>query len=342
MDGTYGLAAIFVILLLKEIGIPVPIPSDLLMIGAGAQAALGEYGIGELAVAVAVAVTVGVTLQFVLFRSFGRAVLERAGGRLGLSPERRAAVETRLRAGGARAVFVGLNVPGARAAVVAVAGLAALPLASFAPAAIAGTLCSLRSSHSPRSALRCGSCAGAGRCAPGPRRRARRASRAWSPSRRASGEGRPVRSRPRRTARGRGLALVLRARLRAHLLADDPAHAGAVQSPAAVRGARGGAHRARDARLHPARPRHGRGAGRDRTLLLDLAAVLGLREGSATRHRARSGVLGRAPAARREARQARIHRDHGRAARRRVRPASGAHARFGRTPGRGQQYGRPH
>ena len=140
MDGTYGLAAIFVILLLKEIGIPVPIPSDLLMIGAGAQAALGEYGIGELAVAVAVAVTVGVTLQFVLFRSFGRAVLERAGGRLGLSPERRAAVETRLRAGGARAVFVGLNVPGARAAVVAVAGLAALPLASFAPAAIAGTL----------------------------------------------------------------------------------------------------------------------------------------------------------------------------------------------------------
>ena len=140
MDAAYGLAAIFVILLVKEIGVPVPIPSDLLMIGAGVQAALGAYSLSELAVATVVAVAVGVTLQFMLFRSFGRAVLERGGARLGLSPERRAAVEARLRAGGARAVFVGLNVPGARAAVVAVAGLAALPLRSFAPAAIAGTL----------------------------------------------------------------------------------------------------------------------------------------------------------------------------------------------------------
>jgi membrane protein DedA with SNARE-associated domain len=140
MEATYGLAAIFVVLLVKEIGVPVPIPSDILMIGAGTQAALGEYGLGALAVAVVVAVAAGVTLQFLLFRSFGRAVLERTGARLGLSSTRRAAVEARLRAGGARAVFVGLNVPGARAAVVAVAGLAALPLASFAPAAIAGTL----------------------------------------------------------------------------------------------------------------------------------------------------------------------------------------------------------
>jgi membrane protein DedA with SNARE-associated domain len=38
----YGLIAVFGIMLLKEIGIPVPIPSDLIMLGAAARAAQGR------------------------------------------------------------------------------------------------------------------------------------------------------------------------------------------------------------------------------------------------------------------------------------------------------------
>ncbi len=34
----YGLLAVFAIMLLKEIGVPVPIPSDLIMLGAAARA----------------------------------------------------------------------------------------------------------------------------------------------------------------------------------------------------------------------------------------------------------------------------------------------------------------
>src|SRR3989442_14752711 len=40
-SASYGLLAIFVVMLVKEIGVPVPVPSDLLMVGAGLQIAAG-------------------------------------------------------------------------------------------------------------------------------------------------------------------------------------------------------------------------------------------------------------------------------------------------------------
>jgi len=42
----YGLIAIFAVMLLKEIGIPVPVPSDLIMLAAASQAAAGKYAVG--------------------------------------------------------------------------------------------------------------------------------------------------------------------------------------------------------------------------------------------------------------------------------------------------------
>lgn len=73
----YGVIAIFVVMLLKEIGIPVPVPSDLLMVGAGVQIASGSYGAIELTAALAIAVLVGGSIQFLLARSAGRAVVYR-------------------------------------------------------------------------------------------------------------------------------------------------------------------------------------------------------------------------------------------------------------------------
>lgn len=135
----YGIIALFVLFLAKESGIPVPIPSDLLMIAAGVQAATGAVGLGELAVAVLVAVAVGQSAQFLVFRGAGRRIVGRVGPRIGLDEARLDAVAEKLRAGGPLSVFVGLNIPGARAGVIAAAGLAGFSYASFAPAAIAGT-----------------------------------------------------------------------------------------------------------------------------------------------------------------------------------------------------------
>lgn len=39
----YGLIAIFSIMLLKELGVPIPIPGDLIMLAAAARAAQGRF-----------------------------------------------------------------------------------------------------------------------------------------------------------------------------------------------------------------------------------------------------------------------------------------------------------
>jgi membrane protein DedA with SNARE-associated domain len=137
---TYGVLAIFVIMLLKEIGVPVPIPSDLLMIGAGVQIAGGAYGPVELMVALAIAVLIGGSIQFFLARSAGRVVLYRLASRVGISADALDRAVARISVGGGRAVFVGMNVPGARAAVIPAAGVARMGFAPFAVGTVAGSL----------------------------------------------------------------------------------------------------------------------------------------------------------------------------------------------------------
>lgn len=136
----YGLAAIFVVMLLKEIGVPVPAPSDLIMITAGVQAATGSYGWPALLLAVAVATFVGSSVQFILIRSAGRQAVLRVGAYVGLTAERLDKAGASLRGRGAAAIFLGLNVPGARAGIIPAAGLAGIRYAVFAPAMLAGSL----------------------------------------------------------------------------------------------------------------------------------------------------------------------------------------------------------
>ena len=137
--GGSGLLAIFVVMLLKEAGVPVPVPSDLIMIGAGVQAATGSYSLLTLLFAVAVAVAVGSTIQFLVVRGAGRRAVERFGRFAGLTPARLDRSTSTLRGRGSLAIFVGLNVPGARAGIIIAAGLAGLAYRTIAPAMIAGS-----------------------------------------------------------------------------------------------------------------------------------------------------------------------------------------------------------
>lgn len=139
LSATYGLVAIFAVMLAKEIGVPVPVPSDLLMIGAGIQLAAGAYSVPALFAALAVAVFVGGSVQFLVARSAGRAAVYRLGAIVGIGADRLDRAVARLAAGGPRAVFVGLNIPGARAAVIPAAGLARLRYVQFSLAAVTGS-----------------------------------------------------------------------------------------------------------------------------------------------------------------------------------------------------------
>src|SRR5262249_3480993 len=119
--------------------VPVPIPSDLIMITAGVQAASGAYSLLQLFVLLEVAIFVGGSGQFWLARGAGRQFIYRFGRYVGLTPARLDRAMQVLQRRGVLAVFLGLNVPGARAGIIPAAGLAGMAYASFSSAMLGGS-----------------------------------------------------------------------------------------------------------------------------------------------------------------------------------------------------------
>jgi membrane protein DedA with SNARE-associated domain len=134
-----SLIGLLVVMTLKELGVPVPIPADLLMITAGVRAATGAYPLVGLVIAVEIALLVGCVGQFALVRRAGRQWVYRVAARLGLTQERLDRAIEAIMQRGPRAVIVGLNIPGARAAVTPSAALAAMSYRAFTPAMLLGS-----------------------------------------------------------------------------------------------------------------------------------------------------------------------------------------------------------
>lgn len=130
-----GLAAL---LLVKEAGVPIPVPGDLLVIGAGVALA----GDPSLAVAVLLVILavgyVGGSVQFVLARRILRRPLLATLERVGVGEARVEALSARLRRSGARGVALARLTPGVRIAAIVAAGLAAIPYATFLAGLVAG------------------------------------------------------------------------------------------------------------------------------------------------------------------------------------------------------------
>src|SRR4051794_20310544 len=118
----YGLIAIFLIMLLKEIGIPVPIPSDLIMLGAAASAAAGKFdtqgGLATVFLVLLIPMFVGGFIQYGIAKGPGRAFIYRIGNHIGLTQERLDKAMGVVRKGRTTAVTVGLMTPGVRIAII--------------------------------------------------------------------------------------------------------------------------------------------------------------------------------------------------------------------------------
>jgi membrane protein DedA with SNARE-associated domain len=127
----YGLMAVFLVMLVKQIGFPMPIPADVIMLAVAAWAATGRLVVWEAFAVVLIAIVIGSSLQYLLARKFGERFLYRFGGRLGISPEQLDETKTTILQGGAKAVAVSLLLPGVRIATVPAAGLAAMPFIPF-------------------------------------------------------------------------------------------------------------------------------------------------------------------------------------------------------------------
>lgn len=135
----YGLLAVFLVMLLKEFGLPVPIPADLIMLGVAAQSASGEIGLAAGFVALLLPMLLGGLFQYTVARGPGRRFIYRAGKFIGLTPQRLDVMMARVRKGGSAAVALGLTTPGLRIATTPASGLANLPPRRYVPGLLMGS-----------------------------------------------------------------------------------------------------------------------------------------------------------------------------------------------------------
>lgn len=130
-----GLAAL---LLVKEAGVPIPVPGDLLVIGAGvALAGDPPSAVGVLLVILVVGY-IGGSAQFLLARRVLRRPLLATLARVGVDEARVESLASRLRRSGARGVAISRMTPGVRIAAIVAAGLAAIPFGSFLAGLVTG------------------------------------------------------------------------------------------------------------------------------------------------------------------------------------------------------------
>jgi len=136
----YGLLALFAIMFIKSIGVPIPIPADLLILTAAVRVAQGKLVGWQAFLAILVALTLGGLLQYALARGPGRNLLYRFGRYVGLTGPRLDAAAGKVKKGGLFGVSLAILVPGVRGAAIAAAGLADMSLGLFLPGLVVGSL----------------------------------------------------------------------------------------------------------------------------------------------------------------------------------------------------------
>ncbi len=134
----YGLPAIAVVLLIKSIGVPIPIPADVLMFAAVARVARGIDELGPTFAVLLIAIIIGDVIQFWLARGPGRTMVYRVGRYLGLTPARLDTASALVRKSGPAGLAVIMLTPGVRAASVVACGLANVSLRVFVFGLIVG------------------------------------------------------------------------------------------------------------------------------------------------------------------------------------------------------------
>lgn len=123
MDIT-ALVFLATVLAIKEIGVPIPVPGDLLVIGAGVASSQGGLPAPAIVVVLVAATVIGGAVQFVLVRGRARTTILRVLARLGLGPATVERGAARLRSGGATAVAAARMTPGVRIVAIASSAIA--------------------------------------------------------------------------------------------------------------------------------------------------------------------------------------------------------------------------
>ena len=137
-QGTLGLPLALVAMLAMDAGLPLPIPTDLLLLLIGERAAAGVFPVWAAAIGLEVVAIGGSTLLFVAARGPAAYLIQRLGPRIGLTAARVEAGARVVKRGGRGSLTVGRATPGLRTATVLAAAAAGLKPAYALPPLILG------------------------------------------------------------------------------------------------------------------------------------------------------------------------------------------------------------
>ena len=138
---TYGLPALTALLVAMEAGVPIPVPSDLLILVLGERTSAGRFPLLLVIVALELVAAMGTAVLFFAVRGPGRTLLTSVGPRLGLTEERLARATGLLERRGPSALFLGRATPGLRTVTVVAAGTSTTPPAqALVPLVIGSSL----------------------------------------------------------------------------------------------------------------------------------------------------------------------------------------------------------
>jgi membrane protein DedA with SNARE-associated domain len=134
----HGVAAGFVLILIEEMGVPVPVPGDFLMLAIGAHAREGRLPLWQALLAMELATVIGASILYVVAARAGRTLVYRYGRFMHLTPERLDRAERWLQRRGTAAIVLGRITPGLRMATVIACGVFEVPFWRFIPSLALG------------------------------------------------------------------------------------------------------------------------------------------------------------------------------------------------------------
>lgn len=119
----HGVVASFVVILIEETGVPVPVPGDFLMLGVGVHAREGHLQLWQALGAMELATLIGASILYFVAARAGRDLVYRYGRYIHLTPARLDQAERWLTQHGAAAIVAGRLTPGLRMATVIASGV---------------------------------------------------------------------------------------------------------------------------------------------------------------------------------------------------------------------------
>jgi membrane protein DedA with SNARE-associated domain len=136
--GKYGYVAIFLLVFLQEIGVPNPVPNELVLLFSGYLASIGELDFITVLITVIAADTIGSSLLYAVFYCFGQRVLQKWSHVIPTS--KLAYLTERVSHRDRWSIYVGRLMPFIRGYTAVAAGLLKIPPGIFLPAVFLSAL----------------------------------------------------------------------------------------------------------------------------------------------------------------------------------------------------------